>query len=224
MNNIMIARDLINDEIPPLKVTDTASKALDWMEEFRVSHLPVVKDKELMGIVSDVEILDLNNKKEQIGKLKIPLMKVFVTEDKHAFDALRLISHLKLTLLPVLDTRQNYIGSITANNLMHLIAAMPAVQEPGSIIVLEMSINDYSLSQIAQIVEGNNAKVLSCYVTAHVDSTKIEVTIKINKEDVSGILQTFARFKYTVKASFHHSEYTEDLKQRFDEFMHYINI
>ena len=105
------------------------------------------------------------------------------------------------------------------------IEASPAEEKTaGGIIILELNTNDYSLVQIAQIVESNDAKILSSYITSNIDSTKIELTIKINTEDLSGILQTFFRYNYNVKASFHLGDYTRDLKNRFEEFIHYLNI
>ena len=220
----MLAADLLNDEIPPLKVSDTGSKALHWMEEFRVSQLPVVDKRKFLGLVTDTDLIDVNKPKEAIGKQKIPLIKASVTQGQHAFEALKLISGLKLSMIAVLDDKDNYLGCITSVNLMQKIAAMPFVHEPGGIIMLELNINDYSLAQISQIVEGNDAKILSSYITSNVDSTKIELTIKVNKDDLSAILQTFNRYGYSVKASFHLGEYDKDMKGRFDEFIHYLNI
>jgi hypothetical protein len=87
-----------------------------------------------------------------------------------------------------------------------------------------MNVKDYSLSQIEQIVEGNDAKVLNMHINAHHDTTKMEVTLKVNKEDLSGLLQTFARYNYTVKATFHQNQFNDDVKKRFDEFIHFLNI
>ena len=101
---------------------------------------------------------------------------------------------------------------------------MPFVHEPGSIVILEMNTRDYSLSQISQIVEGNDAKILSMHINAHRDSTKIEVTLKINKEELAPILQSFGRYNYTVKATFHQNNLNVDLKKRFEEFIHFLNI
>ena len=220
----MLALDLLNDEIPPLKVSDTGSKALAWMEEFRVSHLPVVDKREFLGLISDTELIDINKPKDPIGKLKVPLIRASVTQGQHIFEALKLISGLHLSLIAVLDDKGEYMGTITAVNLMQKIAAMPFVHEPGGIIMLELNMNDYSLAQIAQIVESNDAKILSSYITSNVDSTKIELTLKINKDDLSAILQTFNRYEYTVKASFHFGDYETNMKTRFDEFIHYLNI
>ena len=116
------------------------------------------------------------------------------------------------------------MGVITADSIIQKIAKMPFVHEPGGIIILEINIRDYSLSQIAQIVEGNDAKILNLYVNSHSDTTKMEVTLKVNKDELAPILQTFTRYNYTVKATFHQAQMGEDLKKRFDEFIHFLNI
>lgn len=220
----MLAKDLITDEIPPLKTSDTGLMVINWMDEFKVSHLPIVNNHEYLGLISDTDILDLNITDEELGKHKLSLMRPFVTENQHVYEVIKLISNLKLTVLPVLDGNQNYVGLIPVTALLQQFAILAATREPGGIIMLEMNVLDYSLSQIAQIVESNDGKILSCYLNSIADSTRIEVTLKINKEDISGILQTFYRYNYTVKASFHQSEFSDDMKNRFDSFMNYINI
>lgn len=220
----MLAKDLITDEIPPIKTSDTGLMIINWMDEFKVSHLPIVNNNEYLGLISDTDILDLNITDEELGKYKLSLMRPFVTENQHIYEVIKLFSNLKLTVLPVLDLNQNYVGLIPLTGLLQHFSVLAATREPGGIIMLEMNVLDYSLSQIAQIVESNDGKILSCYVSSVPDSTKIEVTLKITKEDISGILQTFYRYNYTVKASFHQSEFSDDMKNRFDSFMNYINI
>lgn len=220
----MLAYELITDEVPPLKLTDTVKKVLDWMEEFRVSHLPVVKKREYLGLVSYTDLLDLNNTKKTLEALKPTMIRAFVRDDFHIFDVLKVISDHQVTAVAVIDASDKYLGVITSETIIRKIAAMPFVNEPGSIMILEMNTRDYQLSQIAQIVEGNDAKILSMHLNAHRDTTKIEVTIKVNKSDLTPILQTFNRYNYTVKATFHQKDLDADMKQRFDEFLHYLNI
>lgn len=220
----MLAKDLITDEIPPLKTSDSGSMAMNWMDEFKVSHLPIVHNEEYLGLISDTDILDLNITNDPLGTHKLSLIRPFVAENQHLYEVIKLISILKLTVLPVLDKNLHYLGLIPLTNLLQQFGALAAINEPGGIIVLEMNIYDYSLTQIAQIIEGNDGKVLSCYVTSPADSTNIEVTVKVNREDVSGILQTFYRYNYNVKASFHQSRFQDDMKNRFDSFMNYINM
>ena len=220
----MLAKDLITDEIPPLKTTDTGSMAMNWMDEFKVSHLPIIHNEEYLGLISDTDILDLNITTTQLGTHKLSLIRPFVVENQHLYEIIKLISNMRLTVLPVLDKNLHYLGLIPTTNLLQQFGSLAATNEPGGIIVLEMNIYDYSLAQIAQIVESNDGKVLSCYVSTPADSTNIEVTVKVNREDISGMLQTFYRYSYNVKASFHQSRFQDDMKNRFDSFMNYINI
>ena len=220
----MLAHELITDEVPPLKLTDTGKKVIDWMEDMRVSHLPVVKKREFLGMVSYTDILDLNKPKETLDHLRVSMIKAYVRENYHIFDVLKAISNYNVIAMAVFDAENNYMGVITGDSIIKKIAEMPFVNEPGGIIILEMNVKDYLLSQIAQIVEGNDAKILNMHINAHHDTTKMEVTLKVNKEDLSGLLQTFARYNYTVKATFHQNQFNDDVKKRFDEFIHFLNI
>jgi len=194
------------------------------MEENRVSHLPIVNDVEFLGLISDDDIFTLNNFEEALGNHNLSLASPFVYEDQHLFEIIKIIAEHKLTLVPVLDKKSRYLGAITSQSLTQNLAKIAAVDNPGGIIVLEVSNNDYSLSQIAQIVESNDAKVLSLCVTSEEDSTKVEIAIKLNIKDIASILQTFNRYNYYVKASYTDDEDVEDLKDRFDSFMNYLNI
>ena len=220
----MLAKDLITDDIPPLKPNDTGLMAINWMDEFKVSHLPIVKNHEYLGLISDTDILDYDITDDELGKCKISLIRPYVLKSQHIYEVIKMISTMKLTVLPVLDDQLNYVGLIPATVLIQQFATLAATREPGGIIVLEMNNHDYTLAQIAQIVESNDGKILSSYVNHIPDSTKMEVTLKINREDLSGIIQTFYRYNYNVKASFHQSEFRDDMKNRFDSFMNYLNI
>lgn len=107
---------------------------------------------------------------------------------------------------------------------MSQITAVNSIKEPGSILVLVMNTHDYSLTQIARIVEENNAKVLSSYITSLPDSTEIEVTIKISADNIDRIMQTFSRYDYTIKASFQKGKFQDDLKKRYDELINYLKM
>ncbi len=220
----MIAQDLINDDIPPLKIEDAAEKALHWMEDFRVSHLPVVNGTEFIGMISDTELLDLQDPDSPLGAHRLTLVKPVLHPGQHAYDVLKLMAELNLDVIAVTDENDRYLGAVTLPRLAEKMANMASIREPGGIIVLELNQADYSLSQIAQIVEGNDAKILSSYISSAPDSSQVDVTLKINREDLSRILQTFARYNYTVKATFHHSEFQDDLRRRYDEFMNFINL
>ena len=220
----MITADLMTDEVPPLKATDSLDLALKWMEEFKVAHLPVIDGKQLMGLISETDILDSNKRGEGIIKSEIGLLKPVIDKSQHAFEALKIMTSMNLSLLPVLDEQENYAGSITQKTVLSKMSGLSAVNEPGGIIELEINKNDYVLTQIASIVEGNDAKILSLMVASTPDPKIIEITLKINREDLSRILQTFHRYNYNVKASYHLQQFEHDVKNKFDEFMRYLDI
>lgn len=220
----MLAEELITDTIPPLKTSDSGIKSLHWMDEFRVSHLPIVNHSEFLGLVSDTDILDLNAPEEPLGNHPLTLIRPFVYATEHIFEVLKLVAKMNLTLVPVLDADNNYLGNISLRTLVEHFAATASVQNPGGIIVLELNQNDYSLAQISRIVEENDTKILSLSLNNNEDSTMVELTIKVNREDIRSILASFARYNIQVKATFQQSEFSEDLRNRFDMFMNYINM
>jgi hypothetical protein len=220
----MYARELISEDIPPLKTSDTGERALAWMDEFRVSHLPIVNNVDFLGLISESDILDFNSSNEPIGGHSLNLSRPYVFDYQHTYDVLKVMSSLKLSVIPVLNDKEQYLGLIHLSTLLQHFAEMASMKESGGLLVLELNLHDYSLSEIARIVESNDAKILSSYISSQIDSTKLEVTLKINRTDLSAIIQTFNRFNYTIKASFHQSEYVDDLKDRFDSFMSFLNI
>ncbi|MCT4601951.1 MAG: CBS domain-containing protein [Marinifilum sp.] len=221
----MIAKDLISDIVPVLRETDTGIQALNWMEIFRVSHLPIVKGDEFLGLISDNDIYDLNQAEEPIGKQKLSLFSPYVMENHHIYDVIEIISRLKLTVIPVLEDEKTYVGLITLNDLMQYIERIYSVREPGGIIVLDLNSVDYSLSEISRIVESNDAKILSLYVKSATDSRKIELTIKINRSNLTSIIQTFLRYDYTIKTTYVREDDMKDmLEDRYNSFMRFLNV
>jgi predicted transcriptional regulator len=220
----MIAKELISDKIPPIMTSESGLEALAIMDEYRVSHLPIVNNEEFLGLISEEDIFDLNHFEESVGNHQLSLNRPFVTENQHVYDVIKLIAEMKLSLVPVLDSNNNYLGIITRQALVECFAEFSAVQNPGGIIVLDLNEKDYSLSEIAQIVESNDARILSIYIRSYQDSTRLEITLKINKMDITSIISTFNRYDYTIKASFSASEYDDYLRDRFDSLMAYLNI
>jgi acetoin utilization protein AcuB len=221
----MLAKDLISEIIPSLKTSDTGQTALNWMEIFRISHLPIVNNQDFLGLISDADIYDMNQPEEAIGNHTLTLLKPFVRADQHLFEVIGLASRLKLSVVPVLDENNHFKGVITTNDLVRFIAGISSMDQPGGIIVLELLERDYSLSQIAQIVEGNNIKVLSMYITSPPESTRLEVTLKVNSGDLSSVIRTFERYNYDVRTWIS----TDDTMDRFyserlDMLIKYLNI
>lgn len=220
----MIAKDLLSDAIMPVKPGDTSIQALSWMDEFRVAHLPVVDGKEYIGLLSEDDIYGSSKFEESVGSQALSLLKPYVDELRHVFDVMRIFAEHKLSLLPVLDAKNHYLGVITLEDLLQKFSSISSIQNPGAVIVLERSYKDYSISEISQIIESNDATILSMFITSLPESTLMEISIKINRMELGPILQTFNRYNYTIKATYGEASYYDDLKDRYDQLMTYLNV
>jgi acetoin utilization protein AcuB len=220
----MIIKELISETIAPLNPSDSAAFALGIMDEFKISHLPIVQNHIFQGLISDTDIYNFNNLDEPVENHNLSLGQAYVTEFQHVYDAIKIFSTLSLSLLPVVTENNQYLGIITQSDLIKHLAGIFAINNPGGVIILEMNEKDYLLTEIAQIVESNDAKMLSLSIASFPDSTKLEVTLKLNRMDIEPILQTFNRYNYSVKASFSENSNYESLKERFDSLMNYLNV
>ena len=220
----MIGIELITDEIPPLKHTDSGETALHWMEEFKVNHLSVLKGESFVGLVSEDDLLDKSDLSLALTDLFVHLPRPYVKGTSHVYEVLNIASLEHLSVVPVLDDQENYLGNISVAKLMQNVASTGSIKEAGGIIVLEMSDSDYSLAQISQIVESENAKVLSSFITSNAYSKKLELTLKINQLELGRVIKALERYDFHVKASFQRNSYHDDLKDRYDELMNYLNI
>ncbi|MCK5694241.1 MAG: CBS domain-containing protein [Bacteroidales bacterium] len=220
----MLARELISDVVTALKTSDSGTSALSWMEVFRVKHLPIVNHREFLGLISDSDIYDLNDPDEPVGNHNLSLQKPYVNEEQHIYEVIELLARMELTLVPVLNQEKQYLGVITQEELTRKFAHLSAMQQPGGIIEIEMNQYDYSLSEISQIVESNNGRILSLYVDSSDDNARLRVTLKINLTDLTSILETLNRYNYTVVSSHMNNEDLDEFYQdRFDTFLKYLN-
>jgi acetoin utilization protein AcuB len=221
----MIAEELINHMIPPLKVTDDAHKAIVWMEEFRCNHLPIVEEGELLGFISEEIILESNDIGKDLGDFKLVGKNCAVSLDSHFYDILRIAGENKLQIVGVLNDARQYVGVITVQDIMASFAQTASVQMQGGILVLSMDLIDYSLAEISRYVEENNAKVISStMIEDPLDKGKIKLTLKINQMDLSRIVATLERFGYRVIGRYQENRTDTDDKDRIDMLMRYLNI
>ena len=218
---MITSRKLLNSEIPSLSAHDEPMNALDLMDQFRISHLPVIENNKLLGLIAEDSLMDLETL--QGDPTGLPLIRVSAQLDTHILDILKLTSEHRLSIVPVTDADNNYLGAIRLEDLVEQISEMQGANQRGGILVLEMWDKDYSMQQISRIIEENNAKILSTSVSPG-EGGKIEVNIKINQPDLNAIISSFERFGYNVKANYQESAYTEDLRKRYDELMRILNI
>lgn len=219
----MVAENLISTAVLPLRTSDTGKLSLASMENFNVRHLPIVNDRQLLGVISEEDIL-VHNVNEPIGSYKLSLIHSFVKKADHIYEVMRLLAEHQLTVIPVVDDEGDYIGMVSLEDVLNYFAKTAAFSESGSIVVLEFQQRAYSLAEIARLVEAENATILSTFVTSHPEDSLVEVTLKINRQDIHNILNAFNRFGYEIKASFNEEEYLESLQGRFDALMTYLNV
>jgi acetoin utilization protein AcuB len=221
----MIAEELINHMIPPLKPSDDGHKAIVWMDEFRCNHLPVVNDGELLGFVSEEIILESNDAEKKVAEFDLVGKNATVELNSHFYDILRVAGENKLQIVAVVDEQGRYEGVITVQEIMTSFAQTASVQMPGSILVLSIDLIDYSLAEIARFVEENNAKIISSNIVEDaLDKGKIKVTIKINKLEISRIVATLERFGYSVVGRYQEQQPEDGGKDRIDMLMRYLDI
>jgi len=220
----MTALDLISKNIPPLKTSDTGERAMNWMSEFRISHLPIVNHSQFLGLISEEDILNLDDLSTPLGGYQLSLQKPFVLSNSHVYEALKVAMELQLSLLPVIDMNDNYEGVITHAELLQGLNAIISAGESGSIIVLEVNSRNYALNDLARIVEAEGVKILSVNIKSQPTTNILEVTLKLNSSKINNVLSTLERFNYNIKASFLESDYSDTLKERYNGLINYLNV
>ena len=220
----MIAEDLIQNDIPVLHLSDDISTAVTFFDDYKLHQIPVFENSNFLGLIDDEVVLNASPK-SKIKALKKHLRKEKISSEKNLFDVLHFFRHGNLSILPVVEKDDKYLGCIHDRVLLQKVCEILKVENPGGVIHLQVRIIDYSLAQIAQIVEGNGARILSSLCLPNSSNSKLmELLIKINQEELSGIIQTFQRYEYKIIASFHKNIQKQGLNDRLDSFIRYLNI
>jgi acetoin utilization protein AcuB len=222
----LLAEDLLNQMIPPLKGTDTTAKAARWLEEFHVNQLPVLAGRHYRGLITENDLADFENPDTQLADLTLGFANAHVQHDQHFYRVMELAIENKIQLVPVLDEQQEYAGVVTVSDALAAFGPVPGPAGEGSILVLTMEERDYSLSQISRYVEENNAKILSAHVvTDEHDPYRIRLTLRLNTSNLARITATLERFGYLVSAQFTGTAAVgEDEQDRFDALLRYLNV
>ena len=220
----MIASELIQSQVPVLRLSDTIKTALNYFEEYKLLQIPVIGPKGYMGLLEE-EIALSNTENKELNDLQNVLLKHKIQDEEHLYSALTYFLKSNLCILPVIDVNQKYLGCITATDLFKKTCEWLSVDNLAGLLHLEIEQQNYSLVQIAQIVESSDAKIISCVcIPKKNEPSVLEVIIKINREELSSIIQTFERYEYKIIATFHKNIHQKGLDDRFDSFMRYLNI
>lgn len=220
----MTAEEIIDSSVPYVTTKYTLSRVLSFMDTFKISHMPVLEGDKYIGLVSEDEIYDRDSFEEPVSGMGV-LPAPHVLSSQHIFDALAVAVRFNIPVVPVIDADHKYLGSISLQTLMSSMAKITNVEAKGAVLILEMGVHDYSLSEIARIVESENGRILASYVTEYEDSTKIDVTIVLNQTEISPVVKSLERYGYKVNAFFSGVNMMDDFyRDRYDLLMNYMKI
>jgi len=220
----MYAREIVSEGLHSLDLSDSGERAIVRMHEYNVNQLPVTDGDKYIGIINMDEIVALRHLNDPLRDLQVQLKRPYVHEDAHFFEVMKAAIEYGVKVVPVLSADEKYIGLITAESCMRVFATQQSVMVEGGIIELSIPVKDFQLSEIARIVESNNATILTYY--SHIDqaNSTVEVTIKLNTSELSAIIAAFERYQYEVKGVYNDENYNEDVKDNYDALMKYLDV
>jgi CBS domain-containing protein len=219
----LLSKEHIASSLPYLIPSDTVEKAMEWMNEHHVRHLPVVEDDQYKGLIEEEDLLNADPA-ESVGSLSQFFSRVQVLANTHVTEALQKAQEFGLTLVPVVEKDGQWVGAIGQPELIRYLVQMVGLHEPGGLVVLEMEKRDFSFSEISKLVETNDAQITQLNSYFDNNLSLFFVVIRVNKFEISDIVATFQRYEYRVKYYFGEELYENELKNNFDHLMNYLNI
>ncbi len=218
----MLTRDLISNAIPYLHKEDTVYHALQLMNDYHVAHLPVVENDSYLGIISEEQLLQ-SDEETHLTDLHIADGSNSVQANEHFLKAIQTAVVNKLSIVPVVEEKQ-LLGIVTYTDLLRNASDFMSLSQPGALIVLEIDNYQYSFTEINRIVESVDAQITQLNTFTDPESGTVQVTIRVNKVEVSDLVSTFQRYEYNVKHYFGEELYQNELKTNYDNLMNYLSI
>ncbi len=220
----MLAIELNSSIIPQLQLQDTVAKALHLINDFNVSHLPVVSEDKFLGLISEEDLLDADNKKLTVEKFQDNFLMVAVKENEHFLQAVNISNEHQTNVVPVINSQGELSGTISGQSLLKALGNFSGAHEIGGIIVLEMDKNQFSISEISRIVESNEATILHLNTTANVSTGLLVVTLHLNKKELSAVVAAFERYEYSVIHYFGEEKFENEIHENYHHLMNYLDI
>lgn len=212
----------IVNEIEPLKASATVRDAQLVFNELTYTHFPVIKDQIYQGCISETDIRCFDVDKT-LDTYQYALEGFYARKNDNWLDILESFAQNQTNIMPILDDHNNYIGFFELGDIMNLFNETPFLSEPGNILIVEKGVTDYSFSEISQIVESNNAKILGLFIST-IQNDVAQITLKISDSDVNNIVQTFRRYSYNIVSKHHDDAFLNNLKERSEYLEKYLNI
>ena len=221
MNTMPLHEYIIND-IKPLDLNAQVSEFKLLFNELTYSHIPVKNQGEFIGCVSETDVHCFDGNKP-ISDYSHTIEVFFVRPETNWLDILEAFAQNTANIMPVLDKHNNYLGYYELNDIISLFNETPFFAEPGGILIVEKGIHDYSFSEISQIVESNDAKLLGAFISK-IESDVAQITLKIGNSGLTDVIQTFRRYSYNIISGHEEDSYIENLKERSEYLKKYLNI
>lgn len=214
--------DFINNQVKPLQVKNTVFDASNIFSDLNYTHFPVLENEIFVGSIAEEDTYVYPNN-DLINTHKFNLHRFFVRSNMNWFDVFEEFSKNHTNLLPILDDKNQYVGFYELDDVLHFLNETTFVKEDGGIVVIEKETSDYTFSQISQIVESNEAKILGAFIS-NITSNTTQITLKISQHNFNEIIQTFRRYNYTILSEHQEDSYLAGLKDRSDYLDKYLNI
>jgi acetoin utilization protein AcuB len=219
----MLAKDLINYNIPVLQLNDKVSKALGLLHDFHLANLAVVTNDTFLGIISESDLLDVDGK-NSIETLQENFVHAFVPATEHFLNAVHISIQYDTTIVPVINSNNEFEGTITVSDLLKTLGNFSGAGEIGGLIVLEMNRSQFAISEISRIVESNNCTILHLNTTTDSNTGLLTVTIHTNKKEIDSVIATFERYDYTVVYSYGSEKSSDEINTNYQNLMSYLSI
>ena len=220
----MLTGEIQSQSLPYLHLHDKVYQALQLMNDNQVAHLPIADGDKYIGIVSEDDLLMVDNDHTELRELQQSFGNVSVKNNEHFLKTIQLAAENGLSVVPIVDDEADIVGAVTYNELLRHASEFMSLNEPGGLIVLEMDSNQYSFNEISKLVETNDAQITQLNTSNDSGTGTKQVTIRINKHEVSDIVATFQRYEYNVKYFFGEEQYANELRSNYDNLMNYLKI
>jgi acetoin utilization protein AcuB len=220
----LLNKEILTITIPSLHLSDSVGHVQDLMLDLHLGHLPVVAEGKLIGLISEEHLFNAPDQNTPLFQLKHEFSKIAVHGNTHFLEAVQFVNDFSLTMIPVVDDKADYIGSISATDLLKYLGMITGAKDPGAVIVLEMERVGFSFSEISKLVETNDALITQLNTYSDGQSQAFYVTLKINRLEISDIIATFQRYEYKVKYYFGDELYENELRSNYNHLMNYLNI
>jgi predicted transcriptional regulator len=220
----MLTAQLVNPNIPQLQPEDAVAKAKQLINDFKLTHLPVVDNKKFLGLISEEDLMDITEDKATIGMIVDQLFMAFLPEDVHFLNALHYCNQYETNIVPVINRDATFNGSITTTNLLKAIGDFSGANEIGGIIILEIQPVHFSISEISRIVESNNATVLHLNTMTDAITGFMLVSLHLNKREIDAVVSTFERFEYRVVHQFGADKIENKTNSHYRNLMNYLDL